>query len=241
MLRGMGLLAAVQFDSPILWACFIGWIMSVVIHEFAHGIVAHWGGDYTIRERGGLTLNPLQYIDPFGSLILPAIIFLIGGVPLPGAATYIRTDLLRSKLWESAVSAAGPISNVLIGLVCLLPLVAGWVPIGDSPVNSTPFALFLGTMVLLQALAVMINLLPVPPLDGFGIIRPYFDRDFQEKTQHPQVAFFGILIVFFILTQTGLFSGFIQVLYDTMIRVGVDPDRAAFPVDAFNFVLFGRT
>lgn len=240
MLRDMGLLAAVQFDSPILWACFIGWIMSVVIHEFAHGIVAYFGGDYTIRERGGLTLNPLQYIDPFGSLILPAIIFLIGGVPLPGGVTYIRMDLLRSKLWESAVSAAGPISNVLIGLACLIPLLTGWVPIGDSPANSSAFAVFLGTMALLQALAVMINLIPVPPLDGFGIIRPYFDREFQEKTQHPQVSLIGFLIVFFVLTQTRLFSGFIQVLYDTMIRIGVDPERAAFPVDAFNFVLFGR-
>ena len=59
-----------DFSNPLLWAVFIGWIISVVLHEFAHGIVAYWGGDYTIRERGGLTLNPLQYVDPVFSLVI---------------------------------------------------------------------------------------------------------------------------------------------------------------------------
>src|SRR5438874_11588541 len=89
-------LAAADYSNPLFWAVFIGWIMSVVLHEFAHGLVASWGGDYTIRERGGLTLNPFQYIDPVMSLLLPAVILLIGGIPLPGGVTYVRRDLLRS-------------------------------------------------------------------------------------------------------------------------------------------------
>src|SRR3954469_9534118 len=102
------MLAAANFQNPLLWAVLIGWILSVVLHEFAHGLVGYLGGDYTIRERGGLSLNPLQYVHPIYSLLLPAIFLVLGGVPLPGGATYIRHDLLRSRWWDSAVSLAGP-------------------------------------------------------------------------------------------------------------------------------------
>lgn len=64
---------AVEFRNPLFWAVLVGWILSVVLHEFAHGLVAHLGGDYTIKERGGLTLNPLAYVDPVFSLLLPAV------------------------------------------------------------------------------------------------------------------------------------------------------------------------
>jgi Zn-dependent protease len=123
------MLAAVDWHNPLLWAAFVLWIMSVVLHEFAHGIVAYWGGDYTIKERGGLTLNPLQYVNPVTSILMPALFLLMGGVPLPGGATYIRRDLLRSRAWEAAVAAAGPLTNLLIGLACAVPLhpAVGWV------------------------------------------------------------------------------------------------------------------
>src|SRR6185295_17228057 len=110
----MHLLAAVQLDNPLTWAVIIGWIMSVVLHEFAHGLVGYLGGDYTIRERGGLTLNPLQYIHPVFSLLLPILFLLMGGVPLPGGVTYIRRELMRGKLWDAAVSAAGPATNFIL-------------------------------------------------------------------------------------------------------------------------------
>src|SRR3954468_15989124 len=124
------MLAAVDFANPLLWAVFIGWILSVVLHEFAHGLVAYWGGDYTIAERGGLSLNPIQYIDPINSLLLPAMFLLIGGLPLPGGVTFVRNDLLRSRRWESGVALAGPAMNILLfaaGAIALHPGV-GWVP-----------------------------------------------------------------------------------------------------------------
>src|SRR3954451_7457903 len=95
------MLAAVDFATPLLCAVFIGWVMSVTLHEFAHGVVAYWGGDYTIRERGGLTLNPIQYVDPLMSIVLPVVFLLMGGIPLPGGATYVRRDLLRSRGWDA--------------------------------------------------------------------------------------------------------------------------------------------
>src|SRR5438105_9992269 len=110
------MLAIVELRNPLFWAVFIGWIMSVVLHEFAHGIVAYWGGDYTIKERGGLTLNPLQYIHPVFSIVVPVLILIVGGVPLPGGATYIRRDLLKGDLWDTAVSLAGPAMDLVVFL-----------------------------------------------------------------------------------------------------------------------------
>src|SRR6476469_2049932 len=129
------MLAVVDFGNNLTWAIIIAWVMSVVLHELGHGLVAYLGGDYTIRERGGLTLNPLQYIDPIFSLLVPAIIFLAGGIPLPGGVTYVRRDLIRSRAWQSAVSAAGPAMNFLIFLVCALPFhpAIGWMK--AQPVN----------------------------------------------------------------------------------------------------------
>src|SRR3954471_2271016 len=80
LLSPMPVLATIAWETPLFWAVFIGWILSVVLMAFAAGIVAYWGGDYTIRERGGLTLNPFQYVDPVGSILLPAIFLAIGGV-----------------------------------------------------------------------------------------------------------------------------------------------------------------
>src|SRR5215213_5023915 len=147
------MLAAVDLRNPMLWAVFIGWIMSVVLHEFAHGIVAFWGGDYTIRERGGLTLNPLQYIDPVMSILLPIVVFLIGGIPLPGGATYVRRDLLRSRAWESAVSAAGPAMNFLLFLALVIPFhpALRWAT-PPVPGQASNAMLFVGAMAWLQML-----------------------------------------------------------------------------------------
>src|SRR6266576_6003482 len=102
------IIGVIDLRSPLTWAVIIGWIMSVVLHEFAHGVVGYLGGDYTIKERGGLTLNPLQYIDPIFSLLLPVVFLLMGGIPLPGGVTYIRRDLLCNRFWQVAMSAAGP-------------------------------------------------------------------------------------------------------------------------------------
>src|SRR5688572_10972657 len=120
---------AVDIQNPIVWAILIGWIMSVVLHEFAHGFVAHLGGDYTIKERGGLTLNPIQYVDPVMSLLLPALFLMMGGIPLPGGVTYIRRDLLRNKYWETAVALAGPAANFILFLLLSLPFhpSIGWI------------------------------------------------------------------------------------------------------------------
>ena len=97
-------LAALAWSTPLFWAIMIGWILSVTLHEFAHGLVAYLGGDYTIRERGLLTLNPMKYAHPVMTFVLPVLFMAMGAVPLVGAATYVNVSLLRNKGWRTATA-----------------------------------------------------------------------------------------------------------------------------------------
>jgi Zn-dependent protease len=229
----------IDFHNPLLWAIVIGWILSVVLHEFAHGIVAYWGGDYTIRERGGLTLNPLQYIDPFFSLALPLIFLMMGGVPLPGGATYIRRDLLRSKLWSSAVSLAGPAMNLLIFLLlCALLRRPGWIDYNIPVREWTIGQQFAAAMAYLQLFAVLLNLLPVPPLDGFQTIAPYLPERVRVTLMTPPWSTLLILMLFMMISRYGPFQvGMVRCIAKLMNALGVDPGSA---MEAFD-ELFRRS
>jgi len=196
------MLAAADFNSPITWAILIGWIMSVVLHEWAHGFVAYLGGDYTIKERGGLSLNPLQYVDPIMSLLLPAIFLMMGGIPLPGGVTYIRNDLLRSRGWQSAVSLAGPMMNFILFVLLALPFhpKLGLIDPTMSVGEYKTWQIFLGAMAQLQIIAMMLNLVPLPPLDGFGVIAPYMDEETRIKVTTPPLPMFALIVMFLVLS-----------------------------------------
>jgi Zn-dependent protease len=82
----------------------VGWIFSLCLHEFSHAVVAYYGGDTSVKDKGYLTFNPLKYTHPVYSIVLPVIFLLLGGIGLPGGAVYIETWRLRSKRWERAPS-----------------------------------------------------------------------------------------------------------------------------------------
>jgi Zn-dependent protease len=236
------MLATVDLHNPILWAVFIGWIMSVVLHEFGHGLAAYFGGDYTIRERGGLTLNPLQYIDPVYSLLFPAVIFLMGGIPLPGGVTYIRRDLIRNRFWQVMVSAAGPLMNFLIFLALVLPFHPriGWIdaskfdPGGDIPNGY----LFMGAMAWMQMLAVLFNLMPVPPLDGFQMVSQFLPLETRRALMAPAVRQ-GVFILFFIaLSAPGVFDHFHAGVVHTLRALKFDDDTIRFFLSCYSKALF---
>jgi Zn-dependent protease len=240
MLEAM--LAMTDLSNPLLWAVIIGWIFTVVLHEFAHGLVAYLGGDYTVRERGGLSLNPIQYIDPVNSLVLPTVFLLLGGVPLPGAATFVRRDLLRSRAWASAVSLAGPATNFLLFLSLLLPFHprVGWIHVSDNPNSWTNPQMFMATLGVLQMVAVLINLIPVPPLDGFGAISPYLDRETREKLMTPPTSTMLFLGLFLVIWQVpGFFRVIFRITGITLQRLGFDDDTIIFFGKAFARCLRG--
>jgi Zn-dependent protease len=231
-----------NFQNSLFWAVFIGWIMSVVLHEFAHGIVAYWGGDYTIKERGGLTLNPLQYVDPVMSILLPAIFMLIGGVPLPGGVTYVNRDLLRNKAWQTAVSLAGPLMNILLfvaGAIALHPKV-GWLPTSELADGWSNAQRLVATLTVLQIFAALLNLIPIPPLDGFNAISPFLKSQTREKLTTPPLSTWLFIIFFVLLTSTALMGRLMLLVQDAFSVLGFDDSRIILIRRVFVDTLFGN-
>ena len=151
-----------------------GWVFSLCLHEFSHALAAYYGGDTTVKDKGYLTFNPLKYTHPVYSLLLPLIFLLMGGIGLPGGAVYIERWRLRSRKWETAVSLAGPFSNAVLALVIGLVLRFGPV----TPLGIWPGLAFLG---LLQLSAVVLNLIPLPPFDGYGALEPHLSMEVRAR------------------------------------------------------------
>jgi Zn-dependent protease len=167
-----------------------GWIFSLCLHEFSHALVAYLGGDFTVREKGYLTFNPLKYTHPIYSLLLPILFLVMGGIGLPGGAVYIETWRLRSRKWESAVALAGPLSNLVLAAV--LAFILQYAP----DVAGSAWA-GLGFLALLQISAVVLNLIPVPPFDGYSALAPFLPPGF--RMQIARAGMFITLGVFILL------------------------------------------
>jgi Zn-dependent protease len=236
-------MASINWSSPLFWAIMIGWIISVTIHEFSHGLVAYLGGDYTIRERGGLSLNPLKYVNPIMTFALPLLCLLMGAVPLMGAATYIRTDLLRNRFWRSFSAAAGPLANLVLFFLCAVPLYPrwGWVDPLASPDQWSALQVFCGAMCVLQLFAVFINLVPIPPLDGFRIVEPYLPPAVVKRTRDPQIALGILLLLFFLLSTDRAGEAMRNGLFGVLNALHFDPDTQNFIRRSYNIALFGGT
>jgi Zn-dependent protease len=168
------------------------WIFSVCLHEFGHAIVAYYGGDTSVKEKGYLTLNPLKYTHPVYSLLMPVIFMMMGGIGLPGGAVYIDRTRLKSRNWEVGVSLAGPAMNVLLILALCLPFWAGLISADHDRIPAVSLAF----LVRLQICAVIFNLLPVPPLDGFQAIAPWLPEETRHRLfSQSNFFFFGLILV----------------------------------------------
>ncbi|MFJ6566861.1 site-2 protease family protein [Streptomyces sp. NPDC091292] len=168
------------------------WIVSLCLHEYAHARTALHSGDISIGAKGYLTLNPLKYTHALLSIVLPVIFVIMGGIGLPGGAVFIERDRIRGKWKHSLISAAGPLTNVLFALVCTAPF---WLHALDG-VPAT-FRYGLAFLALLQVTAAILNFLPVPGLDGYGVIEPWLS--YKVKRQVEPFAPFGLLAVFAVL------------------------------------------
>jgi len=206
---------------PIVTVTFItaGWIASVCVHEFGHALVAYLGGDRSVVGHGYLSLNPLLYTSIFLSVVMPIAFLLLGGIALPGAAVYINRSALRSRLWDSGVSLAGPAGTGLCGLLIAIPFLIpnhlGWM----NPHSSFFAALaFLG---FIEAFALVLNLLPIPGLDGFGIIRPWLPYAAQDlATTFGQTGIFVVFIVLWFVPSVS--QAFFEVVRQITDLGGID-------------------
>lgn len=145
---------------------FSGWVLSLCLHEFGHAFVAWKGGDHGIAQTGYLSLDPRQYVDPLNSIVLPLVFTILGGFGFPGGSVLVDRSAIRSRVWRSAVSAAGPAMNLLVlGFLALLYQMA------HDDADTLRAVLAVST--LFQGTALILNLLPIPGLDGYGILQPW--------------------------------------------------------------------
>ncbi|MEO6501380.1 MAG: site-2 protease family protein [Jatrophihabitantaceae bacterium] len=166
-----------------------GWVVTVCLHEFAHAYLAWRFGDHEVESRGYLTLNPLKYSHPVLSILLPVVFIAIGGIGLPGGAVYLHPHRFRSNAQRALVSLSGPAINVAfaVGLLVLVRRVG---------LQSEHAVFWYGVagLGLLQVMASVLNLLPIPGLDGYGAIEPYLDPKFRQSAE--QFKPFGMLALF---------------------------------------------
>jgi Zn-dependent protease len=187
-----------------VWLWFLFLVPSVVLHEVSHGYVANLFGDPTAKEQHRLTLNPLRHIDPFGTVIMPAIL-LFSHLPAFGYAKPVPVNLSRLRnprkqaLW---VSLAGPAVNIVLSgigfAICEFAIHV------NQSQGTFEFGEYLGLVNLVLA---VFNLIPIPPLDGSAIIERFLPRrslaQYYHLRQRALPVFFILLIVFFTFSHVG--------------------------------------
>lgn len=205
----LGIAGAAAISGALLWTdpmvrlagpltiVFVtaGWVTSLCIHEFGHAFVAYLGGDRAVAASGYLTLNPLRYTNVVFSIVMPVVFLLLGGIGLPGGAVYINHSALRSRRWSSAVSLAGPLGTLLCAVLVAAPFFGSG---GQAwAAEHMTFAAGLAFLGFIEIFALVLNLIPVPGLDGFGAIRPWLPYSWQASAS--RIGMNGIFFVFLAL------------------------------------------
>jgi len=209
-----------------------GWIVSLALHEFGHALVAYIGGDYSVVGKGYLSLNPLKYTHGLLSIVMPVAILLMGGIGLPGGAVFIDRNEIRSRGMNSLVSAAGPIANMafagmLAGIYFLL-----WQD--GTELQHEPFWAGMVFLVFLQVTAIVLNLFPMPGLDGFGILAPWLP-DAIHRLVAPLYRF-GFFILFGLFIYSPAFSRWFWSLIGRILELlNIDPSYISVGYNMYQF------
>jgi Zn-dependent protease len=207
----------------------LGWVLSVMAHEFCHALTAYAGGDHTVRAKGYLSFDPRRYGDLGTSLVLPVIFLAMGGIGFPGGAVYLRMDLMRGPFWRAAAALAGPGATLLV-LIALSAVLNLW----TSGAISSPLYPALAFLAFLQATALILNILPIPGLDGFGAIRPFLPAAWAPHVRRAEGLVMVILFLLIFFTPRGarlLFEGGATLAS----AVGVPLDAIQAGYDNFHF------
>jgi Zn-dependent protease len=187
-------------------------ILSVIVHEVAHGVMADKLGDPTARYAGRLTLNPISHIDPVGSIILPLVTFFSGGFifgwakPVP----YNPYNLRGGARDEALVALAGPASNILIAVA--FGSIIRLAPLSES------FLTIAAMIVLVNINLAIFNLIPVPPLDGSKILFAFLPLSAMRVRYFLEQWGF-VLVILFVLFLWHLISPLIGVLFQLLTGV----------------------
>lgn len=144
-------------------------VFSVILHELAHGLFAYWLGDHTAKDAGRLTFNPIKHIDPYMSILVPVVLYILGAPVFGGAKPVpINSRNLKWHEWGMAlVALAGPLTNFLIAFIFfIIGHFTGWIYGSGGELVAFIFTEF----VYINIGFMLFNLIPVPPLDGSRIL-----------------------------------------------------------------------
>jgi len=193
----IGAAGAMDWESAILW--FVALVVSTTFHEAAHALFAKLGGDLTAYRAGQVSLNPLPHIqrEPFGMVILPLLVLWgSGGTSCLGfASTPIDPVWAYHHPRRAALmSAAGPLANLALAAVALGVLV--WVGVPQSG-EGTAVHRIAEVFLFLNVLLFVFNLLPLPPLDGAGVVEgllPALRRAYDLYRRQPMLGFVTFIV-----------------------------------------------
>lgn len=169
-------------------------LFAITVHEAAHGYVAKHFGDLTAEKQGRITLNPLKHIDPIGTILLPILTMMLGGIlfgwakPVPVNFANLRNPK-KDMLW---VAAAGPISNFFMAIFWVMMFnFSNYAP--NTAVNFLAIMSMAG--ISINIVLMVLNLLPMPPLDGGRIAVSLLPMPWAIKLARVERYGFPILIV----------------------------------------------
>ena len=190
-------------------------LFAVTVHEYAHGYIAYRRGDSTAKMMGRLTLNPIAHIDVVGSILIPAALMLLG-LPAFGWAKPVPVDFSRLRhpkrdmLW---VAAAGPASNFVMALFWASMIkLAVTVP----SIYSEPLSLMGQAGVMINVVLMVLNLLPLPPLDGGRIAVSLLPNRLAD--QYAQIERYGFIILL-VLLATGVLATVMEPFINALITL----------------------
>lgn len=193
-------------------------LFSAILHEIMHGFIAEKLGDPTARVMGRLTLNPIPHIDPFMSILLPGILLLSGSPIIFGAAKPVPVNpihLQDPKKDMALVALAGPLTNIVLAVASALLFHTFSV----SPLVST----ILFTIVFYNLVLAIVNLIPIPPLDGSKVLGAVLP-DSVARTYF-SLEPFGLIILFmlFLIPIGGLSLGGLisQLVFSALTFLGI--------------------
>lgn len=182
-------------DSPLyIIIVLIIILVSVILHELAHGIVAYLLDDHTAKDAGRLTLNPIKHIDPVMSILVPVVLYLLR-VPVFGGAKPIpiNPSSLKGREWGLAlVAIAGPLTNLLIAFIAFL--IARFS--GILYEQGTTYFIFT-EIIYINLGFLLFNLIPIPPLDGSRVLyalAPDAVRNFMSQMEP-----YGLVVVYLLI------------------------------------------
>jgi Zn-dependent protease len=197
-----------------------GWLVSLCLHEYGHAVAAYFSGDRSVADKGYLRLNPLKYTNVLFSIVIPIVFVILGGIGLPGGAVWIDHRHINSRVKDSLISATGPLANIVLALIASAPFLFHDFSLTSFGDPHYEFWAALALLAFLQVTAAILNLLPIPGLDGGGIVYPWLSREYQRAWN--LFAPYGMILLFVVLWQSRANEYFFRFVYFFTDRLGLD-------------------